>query len=173
MPQLAPSVEVGPSLDYRMNEGDHWVLRARLPVRAAISSDGARWVGAVVAPHLRWDYDQKLGRSDLYYLATLGGLWGSSEYHQYYYGVATQYATAARPAYDASSGYGGLHATLSATWRLGKWRVGAFISNDWLEGAAFGDSPLVTTQDNVAGGFLVAYRLYSRGRDWLRDDDSP
>ena len=59
MPQLAPSIEIGPSLDYRVDEGEHWAVRARLPVRAAISSDGARWLGGVVAPHLRVDFDQQ------------------------------------------------------------------------------------------------------------------
>jgi outer membrane scaffolding protein for murein synthesis (MipA/OmpV family) len=173
MPQLKPSLEVGPSLDYRVDEGDHWSVRARLPVRGTISADGARWIGAVLAPHFRYDLDQKLGSTDLYYLATIGGLWSSSEYNQYFYGVAPQYIAPGRGPYEARSGYGGMHATLSATWRIDKWRVGAFLSNDYLAGAAFDDSPLVKTDDNVAGGFLVAYRLYSRGREFLRDDDSP
>ena len=173
MPQLAPTLEIGPSLDYRLDEGERWSLRARLPVRATISSDGFQWVGAVVAPHLRYDYDQKLGGSNLFYLASLGGTWASSEYHQYYYGVAPQYAVnPSRPAYDAPSGYSGARATLSATWRLGKWRVGAFASNDWLEGVAFDASPLLKTRDNLAGGLFVTCRLYARGREWVREDDT-
>lgn len=172
MPRLAPTLEVGPSLDYRIEEGEHWSLRARLPVRGAVSSGGFKWVGLVLAPQLRLDLDQPLARSEMGYTATVGALAASGEYHQYYYGVAPQYAAGPRTAYEASGGYGGTHVSLSAVWRVGRWNLGGFVSNDWLDGVAFADSPLVKTHDNVSGGVLLTYRLYSSSGGGTRDDDS-
>jgi outer membrane protein len=37
-----------------------------------------------------------------------GPLFGDKRQHAYYYNVAPQYATAARPAYEANSGYAGM-----------------------------------------------------------------
>lgn len=172
MPRLAPTLEIGPSLDYRLGEGDHWLLRARLPVRGAISSDGFKWVGLVLDPNLRFDLDQAFAHSQMFYGASLGAFVASSEYHQYYYGVAPQYAlTSVRPAYEASGGYSGMHALVSAAWHTGRWRLGAFVYDDWLDGAAFDGSPLVKTRNNVAGGLLLTYRLYARGGASGREDE--
>lgn len=173
MPQLSPTLEIGPSLDYRVDEGPNWALRARLPLRGVMAIDGFRWEGLVAQPHLRFDYDQKLAESSLFWLASLGALWGSREYHEYYYGVATQYATPSRPAYSARSGYSGARASLSATWRLGRWRLGVFAADDWLDGASFEDSPLVKTVNNLTGGVFATYRLYERGGMRPAESESP
>ena len=163
MPQLSPTVEIGPSLDWRLDGGPNWLLRARVPVRAAIAAEGLKWIGGTALPHLRLDYDQDLGDTDLFWLASAGINWGSSEYHQYFYGVPAAFATPVRPVYEARAGYSGARATLSATGRAGRWRGGVFGSYDELAGAVFVDSPLVKADRSLNSGFFVSYVLYARG----------
>lgn len=178
MPQLSPTIEFGPSLDYRAAAGRFgdtgtWMVRGRAPLRGAIAVDDFRWVGAVFAPHLRIDADQDLaGDTELYYVMTAGPLWASSEYHDYYYGVDDAYQAPGRPAYEAHSGSSGFRSTASVTLRLGRFRVGLFATDDQLGDAAFAESPLVKTTHNLAGGIFMTVRLYSHGGALSRDDDA-
>lgn len=167
MPQLDPSFEAGPSLDYRLHEGADGRLRLklRLPARATVAADGLelRDIGWVFVPHLRLDFLEQPGRSKWSHLASLGALWASEDYHEYFYGVAPQYATPQRPAYDAHGGYSGGRFTLSSAVHHQRWRVGAFLSYDWLQGAAFDDSPLLRTEHSLVTGVHFSYRLYASG----------
>lgn len=167
MPQIDPTFEAGPSLDYRLHDGDGGRLRIRLrlPARATTAADGLelRDVGWVFVPHLRFDYLERPGRWEWSHLASLGALWASEDYHEYFYGVAPPYATPQRPAYDAHGGYSGARVTLSSALHRQRWRLGAFMSYDYLGGAAFADSPLLRTEHSAIAGLYFSYRLYSSG----------
>ena len=169
MPQLDPTFEIGPSLDYLLQGGEHDRLRLklRLPARAVTAADGLHFhnIGWTAVPHLRLDLAEERGPWHWSHLGSAGLVWSTEDYHEYFYGVAPQYADPAlnRPAYDARGGYGGARMSLSSVVRRARWRVGVFASYDWLGGAAFEDSPLVKTDHSVTAGLFVTYRLYASG----------
>jgi MipA family protein len=115
MPQLDPTVEMGPSLDYMLHERDDESLKLkfRLPARAVVAADGLelRDVGWVVVPHLRLDHVVTLGEWEWFQLGSLGAVWASEDYHEYFYGVAPAYARGARVRDRAAPG-------LRRAWRL-------------------------------------------------------
>jgi outer membrane scaffolding protein for murein synthesis (MipA/OmpV family) len=175
MPEIDPTLEAGPSLDYLVHAGDPIRLRLRWPVRAAIAADDFEFksIGWVTVPNVRLDYAERQGRWQWLYLLSLGAVWASEDYHEYFYGVAPQYQTPARPAYDAEAGYGGVRANLSATVRHRRWRVGVFGSYDWMAGAAFEDSPLFETEHSLVSGVFVTYRLYASGIGETLEGETP
>jgi outer membrane protein len=95
------------------------------------------------------------GRWNLGLLA--GGYFGDRRYHDYFYGVAPQFATAERPAYAAPGGFGGWQAIVALSATYGKTWIGAFVKADWLRGAVFDDSPLVRRSTNLSGGLGVSH----------------
>lgn len=162
MPDLEPSVEVGPSLEIALwRSGDRSDLLAlRLPLRAAFTVEGSpRAIGWVATPHLNLDL---AGRGALagWNLGLLAGpVYGSRRQHQYFYGVAPQFATPARPAYDAPGGYAGMQFIAAASRRFRRTWVGAFLRADTLRGAVFEASPLVRRDSYVAAGAGIAWLL--------------
>lgn len=82
---------------------------------------------------------------------------GDRAYHSYYYDVAPQYATAARPAYQSVGGYGGKQFLMALSRRRGDVWMGGFVKWDDLSGAVFADSPLVQRGQSFAAGFMVAW----------------
>ena len=161
MPHLDPTLEIGPRVDIMLarDEGREWALQLRIPARAAIATDLSytKGVGYVVSPHLNLTTHPVFAGGRWNLGAQLGPLWASSEYHQYYYGVESRFATPERPAYDAPGGYAGSSALVSLTRRIGKWWVAGFARYDTLKGAAFEDSPLVRRDYAVMAGIAFAW----------------
>jgi len=169
MPQLDPTFEIGPSLDWLLHgeEDGHVRLKLRLPARAVTAADGRHLkdIGWTFVPHVRLDLAQRAGGLHWSHLGSLGLVWATEDYHEYFYGVAPEYADPAlgRPAYDAHGGYSGARATFSTVVRRARWRVGVFAAYDALAGAAFDDSPLVKTEHGLTGGLFVTYRVHASG----------
>jgi MipA family protein len=159
MPDLNYMVELGPSLDVRLWRsagGDHR-LGLVLPVRAAIELErGLRYQGWTFTPRLAWTY-QPSNHSDWKLIVQAGLLYGSQRYNQYFYSVDDQYATASRPAYQATSGYAGAMAQVALSRRFGDFRIIGFLRGDNLDGATFEDSPLVKTRNNLTAGFFLTW----------------
>ncbi len=167
MPDLAPSLEFGPSLEIALwRAGDRRDLLAlRLPVRAAFTLEGSpSAIGWVATPQLNLDLAGRgaLGGWNLGLLA--GPIYGSRRQHQYFYGVAPQFATPVRPAYEAPSGHAGSQFIAAASRRFARFWVGAFLRVDTLRGAAFEASPLLKSDSYVAGGVGVAWLLGTSGQ---------
>jgi MipA family protein len=162
MPDLRPTLEIGPALAVHLWESpDHRLkLDVRLPVRAAFTVELApRMIGVFVAPNVSLDIAQFSG-ADGWKLGVLAGpLFADRRYDQYFYSVAPQYATAARPAYDAAGGYAGTQALLSLTRRYPRWWVGAYLRHDTLAGASFADSPLVKRDNYWSMGCGIAWMI--------------
>lgn len=161
MPNLDPSLELGPSFNVRLwNTADQrYQLEARLPVRAVIATDlrhveDAGWISH---PELNLDILDVAGMSGLRLGALAGPLFATRRYAEYYYSVAPAYALSDRPAYTAPGGYAGVEAILSLSRRVGAWWGGGFIQYDNLHGASFDPSPLVRRENNWTFGFAVAY----------------
>jgi MipA family protein len=161
MPDLDPIIEFGPSLNWILQQGDTGSVRIRLPVRAAIAAD----VGSL--SHAGWKFHPNLQiqrertwSSSL----TIGPLFGDSAYHDYYYRVAPEFATAERPAFRSSGGYSGWVVLASASRRIDRIWLGVFMRYDNLAGARFADSPLVETDHAVMAGFGVAWVVRQSSR---------
>jgi outer membrane protein len=168
MPDLLPTFEVGPSLDWWLTDrvpGD-WNWRLRLPVRAVAGFNftHSRRVGWLTHPNVQVDHTTKLGEWDFDTSASVGATWATRSYHQYFYQVDPQYVTPTRPAYEASAGYSGASVTLYGSVSKGRWRFGAGFSEDWLDGVAFRDSPLVQTRSALVVGAFVIYRVWASDR---------
>lgn len=177
MPRLMPTFEAGPSLDWSLHEPDSPVsVRLRLPVRAVVATDfrNIESAGWLAHPHLQVDRAFGVGGWTLNTGASAGPLWATRQYHAYFYEVAPRYESLPeRPAYAARGGYSGTRAVAFVTLRKERWRVGIGLLSDWLDGAAFEDSPLVETQGATVLGIGVSYRLWARDDRVADDGDIP
>ena len=88
-----------------------------------------------------------------------GPLFANRRYNAYFYSVAPQFATAARPPYEASGGYAGTQFLAAVSKRFPKYWVGAFMRYDTLSGAVFADSPLVAREGYWTAGFGIAWPI--------------
>lgn len=161
MPDLDWLGEVGPALRYRVWRGERGNgFDLVLPARVAMSVRAATFHhrGYVSDPRAEWRRNWPLESGDRVTLdANLAAVFVDRSYAEYYYGVAPQYATATRPAYQASGGYGGWHSQLGVSWHRGAMVYGAFIEHSSLHGAAFQNSPLVSEADGWSFGVAVAW----------------
>ncbi|MGE5154425.1 MAG: MipA/OmpV family protein [Bdellovibrio bacteriovorus] len=162
MPDLKPTVEVGPSLDLRLwrSEDRRRQLDLRLPLRLGVTVEGSpQTLGWVFSPRLNLDLEEPLGLRGWSLGLLAGPLFASGRYHDYFYSVDPAYAVPGRPAYDAGGGYAGLQLIAAVSKRFPRHWVGAFVRYDTLEGAVFQDSPLVQSDHYLAFGLGVAWVL--------------
>jgi outer membrane scaffolding protein for murein synthesis (MipA/OmpV family) len=158
MPDLAATVEIGPSLNVELWQSSKRELKLelRLPVREAITLERSpRTVGATFSPNLNLDVRDAAGHWNLGLLA--GPLFAVQRYHEYFYSVPPQFATDTRPAYSAPGGYAGWRATTAFSRRLGNAWLGGFLRYDDLHGAAFAPSPLVRRENTITAGFGISW----------------
>jgi len=177
MPDLDPTIEAGPQLNFslaRDRERDYR-LDLRMPVRAVVATNlrHARQAGYTFYPHLNLMLRPEFLGGKWNVGFQTGPLFASREYHQYFYGVEQQFATAQRPAYEAKGGYSGALALASLTRRIGKLYVGGFVRYDSLRGAAFENSPLLRRDHSVMMGVAVAYVLTESERQVEVGDVAP
>lgn len=175
MPELLPTFEAGPSLDYwLLKPGERaWQARLRLPVRAVMATNLRQFepAGWLIQPQIDVSRRWQPSAWSLRLRGGLGALWASNKYHSYFYEVAPQFASAQRPAYEAEGGYSGVRVGLGFTAHRDRWRVGFGISLDQFAGAAFADSPLVQTERSVVVGLGLAYRFLQSREYTVREDD--
>jgi len=155
MPDLDAILEVGPRMQWFLWESDDRRLRFRAaaPVRLAVNLSDAGNEGWFFAPYLQLRYYSTMETA-----VSVGPMWASEKFHDYYYQVDNQYATVDRPAYDATAGYSGFRFTLTNSQRLSKhYWWGGFIRYDLLSGATFEDSPLIKQKDALMLGFAISY----------------
>ena len=175
MPELLPTFEAGPSLDYwLLKPGERiWQARLRLPVRAVMATNLRQFepAGWLVQPQIEVSRRWQPEAWSLRVRGGLSALWASNKYHSYFYEVEPQFATAQRPAYEADAGYSGVRVGLGFTAHRDRWRLGFGISLDQFADAAFADSPLVQTERSVVVGFGLAYRFLQSREYTVREDD--
>ena len=159
MPELYSTVEFGPALNINLTGDtfrDGWMMH--LPLRGVVAVGGgdADYVGWLVHPQLafrtqieKWNFSFRTG---VYY--------ASDDYHDHYYTVAEEYATASRPVFEADAGYSGWSNSWALSRAFDDYRIAFFIRYDNLRGAEFEDSPLVETTDSVAGGLALIWVIH-------------
>ena len=175
MPDLDPTVEIGPTLNITLHEraDKRSKLSLKLPARAVIATNFLRAKGAgfVFSPQLDWSLHDLPGLPDWNMGAAIGPIFADRRYHSYFYTVEPGFATPQRPAYSASGGYSGSHLLLSTSRRFSRFWFGAFVRYDYLGGAAFRESPLVRQKHALAAGFGVAWIFAQSGRLVESDDE--
>lgn len=158
MPDLDPTLEIGPALRWSVLRRDQSELSLRFPVREVIGVDfpGTYHVGLVFNPSaleaLR-DFPARGWNASL----SLSLRFADRSYDRYYYQVAPAFATATRPAYRASGGYGGVQVAASLSRRFARVWLRGYLSMNDLAGAAFEDSPLVKRKTAIMAGFGIAW----------------
>ena len=173
MPDLQPTVELGPSLDLNLwrTQDRRYKLDLRLPVRAAVTvMGGMDYVGWEFSPRLVLDVSDVAGLAGWNLGLLAGPMYGSERSHDYFYSVAPQYATADRPAFDAEAGYAGSQFLVSLSKRYPKYWLGAFVRWDSLNGAVFADSPLVRQENYFAAGVAIAW-VFKESSTMVEADD--
>jgi outer membrane scaffolding protein for murein synthesis (MipA/OmpV family) len=155
LPELAPMLELGPSLEYLIHEHKRTEFRLRLPLRAAIAVDfpSLATQGLVLHPNLAVSTHNdswELGGS-------VGLMFASKGYHEYYYSVPAADVMPQRASYEAEGGYSGMRFTLGASRYFGRLWLGMFLRYDDLNGAVFMDSPLVEKNRAVMGGMALSW----------------
>ncbi len=161
MPDLDPTLELGPSLNLTLDRSldNRKTLELRLPLRAVIASDfkHARIQGWLFQPKLNWDYADFLGARGLNLGLATGPIFANARYHQYFYGVDNAFATAVRPVYQGRGGYAGAQATAALSRRFSSYWMGGFMKYDNLHGAAFEDSPLTKSKNSFSAGISFVW----------------
>jgi len=162
MPDLDPTVELGPSLELNLWGQSHerQTLWLKLPLRSAhsIGGDGIfKHRGWTFSPYVEYTA-KSIKHNDWKASLSVGPLYADHDYHNYFYEVTPTYVTASRSEYHASGGYSGARTTLSARKRISnKLRFGFFARFDTLKNAAFEESPLVSTKHYRALGFALIW----------------
>jgi MipA family protein len=163
MPDLKSTVELGPSLDLHLLRSDdaRFKFDLRMPLRAAFTVESSpQAIGWTFTPRFNLDVADPLGFGGWHLGLLTGPLFADRRYHDYFYTVAPQYATVARPAYQAAGGYAGTQAIASLSKRFPRFWVGAYMRYDTLSGAVFTASPLVQRQSYWSAGFGISWMLH-------------
>lgn len=161
MPDLDPTVEIGPSLDIILaeNKPDGYKLTLNLPGRVVIATDLSHFqrAGWVFSPRINMDKSDFWGRRGWNLGLALGPLFADKRYHNFYYAVDPSFATPQRPEFATGGGYSGTQITLSLSKHFSRLWFGSFVRLDLLNGAIFENSPLLKTKQSFMGGFAFAW----------------
>lgn len=167
MPNLDATLESGPSVRLHLWRGDddHVRLDLRTPLREAVTvSFAPRAIGFEFTPQLNLDL-HNLPFAPGWNLGLLGGPeFAQASYNQYFYGVASNFATAARPAYEPGGGYAGSEMLAAVSRRFDRYWVGAYVRHDWLQHAVFAGSPLVQQAGYWSAGLGIVWYVRASAR---------
>jgi outer membrane protein len=172
MPDLKPTVELGPAVDVTLWQAAPGMkLSLRLPLRFAFTVERSPdYIGWLFSPRLNLDI-YNVGGMPGWNLGLLASpAYGNARLHRYFYSVAPAYATPSRSAYDADAGYNGMAFLAAVSKRFPRYWVGGFVRYDTLAGATFVDSPLVRTRGYFAAGVAVAW-IFAESSQRVDDRD--
>jgi outer membrane protein len=166
MPDLNSLLEFGPRLKVLLAEPTAISrVRLELPLRVPLElKNSFRRQGLVFEPRVVFEIGDAGGKWQAD--ANLGAVFGNGRLNRYFYEVEPQYATAARPAYQAKGGLMMTRLGLSLSRRLSPdWRVFGFTRYDNYTHAENRDSPLFRKNSglSVGAGFTwTAHRSLAR-----------
>lgn len=159
MPSLDYTFEAGPMAIFKLwkSQDRKRSLTFEIPFRHSFVTD-LTYVdenGFFSIPYLNFIQAQTEKLLGWGYEASIAYMWGSSKFHNFYYGVNPIYATENRPTYDAKAGYSGTQLTVVLKKRWKDLVLIPFIRWDYLKGTAFEDSPLVKQKSYLLGGLGI------------------
>jgi hypothetical protein len=165
MPDLDWLGEVGPTLRYTLwrdpGAGRPRRVLIETPVRAVFSTDLSEisFRGFTFEPNIVWE-ERGLFSPQGRLRASLGPIFGTRRYMEYFYEVEPRFARPGRPAYDAEGGYLGTRLQFSYRQPLSRsisLVLGGRVEGFW--GASNRDSPLFREDVNLslAAGFAWSF----------------
>ena len=110
MPDLKPTVELGPAVDLTLWRAParETKLTLRLPVRAGFTVERSpEYIGWLFSPRLNLDIGDVGGLPGWNLGLLASPMYADRRFHRHFYSVSPVYATPTRPAYDARAGYNG------------------------------------------------------------------
>jgi outer membrane scaffolding protein for murein synthesis (MipA/OmpV family) len=168
MPDLRSLLEFGPRLKVLLAEPTATSrVRLELPLRVPVElKSGFKRQGLVFEPRVVFEAGDGTGKWQAD--ANVGAVFGNARLHQYFYGVEPQYATATRPAYEASGGLLMTRLGLSLSRRLSPdWRVFGFTRYDNYSHASNRESPLFLRNSGLSVGAGFTWTIHrSAARAW-------
>lgn len=164
MPDIANNLQIGPSLEWTLQQSKNHLWKVNFPLRVniGIDSDGADLDGTTFSPNLEFNQNFRVKDIPWRFGASIGPQFGSSAYHDVYYSVDDEFATNTRAAFQSDGGYTGFRTQVSVVNRNSdKHLFVLFLRYENISGAVFEDSPLVETDDNLIVGFIYNYYLFN------------
>ena len=173
MPDLAGTFEIGPNLNVELWQSARPADEARAPHAAARrrsrSRRSPRAIGLTFSPNLNLDIRDFAGGWNLGMLA--GPLFGNRRHHQYFYGVAPEFATR-EPA--GLRGPGRLRRLAGDRRALAPLRqrsgVGGFVRYDDLHGASFAPARWCAATAPFTAGFGISWIFATSSQRVVADD---
>lgn len=164
LPDLDWLGEIGPRLQVVLARAPAGSAKVELelPIRAVFSTDFSDWNyrGVVAAPEIAYQHRNFLGQ-DIQVKLGMGATFATVQLMEYFYEVAPRFATAARPAFTADSGYLGSKVQLVGFKALNdRWRAFAGLKVDLHHGAANEDSPLFKDKTTFSAGLGLVWSFY-------------
>ena len=159
MPPLYLTGQVGPQLNWYWLTDEHMEAVVHLPVRGALNVRGD-YIGWLIEPSMHVEFED-FGPGEAFSSKTeIGLLYASQRYNDTYYGVAPQYATATRPAYQARQGLHSIYLSTNLNYEVydGFW-TGVFLRLRDLSQGVVADSPLVKSKYYTSVGIGFIWRL--------------
>lgn len=154
MPDLDLMLEAGPTLQYQLYKTDMQEFRIDLPLRTAFTfGNEISYRGVIATPRLYYQIRPQYWRLT----TTIGPVYGSGKYHEYFYDVKSKYATATREEYKSEAGYTGMRYSFSVSRKFGQVFLGTFFNYYDIKGAENERSPLVKQTDYVAVAFALSW----------------
>jgi outer membrane protein len=171
MSDLGTLLEFGPRIKVALaRPSANGRLRLDIPLRAVIEARGGlRNQGFTFEPRLVYEL---AGPGEVWTMdANLGAVLGERKVNRYFYEVQPQFATAARPAYQAESGLMLLRAGLSGTRMINRdLRLFGFLRYESYASAANRDSPLMDRKTGASAGFGFAWTIKRSARMAAKHD---
>lgn len=161
MPSIGTLIEIGPALKVNLGDlvapgRDPHLTQLEVPVRAVFDvSDGFS--------HRGWTFEPRLSHTawtgqSFALVVSASALFGDRTLNRLYYGVDAPYATASRPAYDASAGLVATRLGASLRHRISPTlRLQYFAQVETVRGAANEDSPLVRAKQDAGIGVSLIW----------------
>lgn len=161
MTDLGISLELGPSLRLKFIDQTEEKLQLRFNLRALLVADDfpvLGYEGWLFNPELRW----RRHYGERYILGSSVELrYANRAYHDHFYGVASQFATATRPEYQGRRGYSSVGMSSFLTMKLDRnWRASLRLGYYDLHDAAFNDSPLFRKNSGAFFGLSISRVLW-------------
>ncbi|HMC13535.1 MAG TPA: MipA/OmpV family protein, partial [Gallionellaceae bacterium] len=174
MPDLDPTIEIGPALNISLykSESNHVETELRLPLRSVFATDFSYLhdIGLIFQPQLNLDVKNVFDQTGWNLGMGAGPIFTDRRYNQYFYGVDDSFARSDRPAYTASGGYAGSQFVVALSKSFPRYWVGGFVKWDRLQGAVFEGSPLVKSKDSATFGFAIS-RVFTESSIKVDEDN--
>lgn len=158
MADLGTLLELGPRLKWTLvRPSPDSRLQLQLPLRAVLElKNGVSAQGLIFEPELNCEKRNVGAGWSL--AASVGAVFGDRKRNDFFYGVAPQYATASRPAYDAQAGLISSRVSMSTSKHLDSdWRLFGYLRFENYAGTANQASPLHLQTSAASIGLAVAW----------------